>query len=157
MPTIILIKGLSPSSITADRSKIYWTNDDLGQIFSVDKRSIQRESRAVLRTTSFMGIRKIRAIGDHLQPYPKPECLSPLTYRRSPMVQTRTPNSITLVLRDAERSKDCDAISFPTVVYTVYYGKIWPNGTRECGRKLKNCKIEVIRALNTSCGKMCRY
>ncbi|KFM82025.1 Proto-oncogene tyrosine-protein kinase ROS, partial [Stegodyphus mimosarum] len=127
--------GLPPTSLTVDKSHIYvlYSNKTLGKVYSMSKRNEISEyltqqpifmsyQRSPVTAEEIRGIRSIRAIGGHLQPYPSVQCLISEFYNETAELVSRTSYSLTLYLPQVQRPEICNKISSPTVLFTVYYG-----------------------------------
>jgi hypothetical protein len=67
------LSGLPPTSITTDHRLIYWSNETEGKLYSMTKAKedsmLAGMSRGVI-SVNITGVRRITALGPHLQPYP---------------------------------------------------------------------------------------
>jgi len=61
--------GLPPTSITTDSRLLYWSNETEGKVYSVMKPMLTSMSRGIA-SVNMTGVRRIAALGQHLQPYP---------------------------------------------------------------------------------------
>ncbi|PNF32885.1 hypothetical protein B7P43_G01836 [Cryptotermes secundus] len=134
--------GLPPTSITTDHRLLYWSNETEGKLYSVTKAKedsmLASMSRGVM-SVNITGVRRITALGPHLQPYPVPKCLAP---RQAELVVEKinhTDHSITLQLPNPERYPECENISLASVEYTVYYGQIRENQDADCSMDMNFC------------------
>lgn len=148
--------GLPPTSLTADKNHIFWSNETLGKVYSVPKsgqRAKSRDSEDVCDSLEMSpvveeeirGIRSIRAIGNHLQPYPDPTCLVFESYRDRAKFQARSSSTLTLYLPPMQRPEHCSNMSSPSVQYTVFYAL----SDVSCFEDL-NCQ-KVVRIVFPSC------
>ncbi|XP_042904175.1 proto-oncogene tyrosine-protein kinase ROS isoform X2 [Parasteatoda tepidariorum] len=133
--------GLPPTSITVDNSHIYWLNKTIGKVYRIKKSEQHLDterhqydelSQKNIKTEEIRGVRTIRAIGNHLQPYPDASCLISLTYKEAARLLNRTSHSLTLYLPPVHRPKICSKISSPSVMYTLFYGPSSNSSTRAC-------------------------
>lgn len=127
---------LPPTSITTDHRYIYWSNETEDMIYILKQNSVIQEF-------ALRGVRKITAVGAHLQPFPAGRCL---TARQSTTTAQRLDNtarSITLHLPKPERHSECDNISMASVQYTIYFGLITESGTSECIDSITSCKAII--------------
>ncbi|CAG2069261.1 unnamed protein product, partial [Timema podura] len=70
--------GLPPTSVTTDHRLLYWSNSTEGRIYSVVKptSAAQRQNKELeymslgVTRIDVSGVRRITALGLHLQPYP---------------------------------------------------------------------------------------
>ncbi|XP_054720908.1 proto-oncogene tyrosine-protein kinase ROS-like [Uloborus diversus] len=140
--------GLPPSSLTVDSTHLYWSNENLGKVYSIEKCNnyvgtlqLPQSNKAVI-SEDVRGIRSIRAIGDHLQPYPDITCLRYESYKEAARLISRTSNSLSLYLPQPRRPKFCSRISFPLVMFTVLYSPTDAEETASCFelQKLDLCK-----------------
>ena len=128
----VYFTGLPPSSLTSDKMYIYWSNETLGKVYSIPKETKRPKSRVMEElcdssqknptvTEEIRGIRSIRAIGNHLQPYPDPTCLIFGSYKEKAELEDKSSTTLKLHLPLMHRPKHCSKMSFPSVRYTVYY------------------------------------
>lgn len=148
--------GLPPTSLTADKSFIYWSNSSAGKIYCFDKTTLEvvydaspgqasayvQPKRRVVSETA-RGIRGIRAIGDHLQPYPDAVCLAPPKNVDPPTLISASSNGLVIKLTVPERPPECEKISLASVKYTLFYGIITPDNVWQCAESLHGCKTLV--------------
>ncbi|XP_035208124.1 proto-oncogene tyrosine-protein kinase ROS-like, partial [Stegodyphus dumicola] len=143
--TEINVNGLPPTSLTVDKSHIYvlYSNKTLGKLYSMSKENeiseyltekpiFMSHQRNPITAEAITGIRSIRAIGGHLQPFPSAECLISELYNETAELVSRTSYSLTLYLPEVQRPEICNKISSPTVLFTVYYGPSNIVLTHEC-------------------------
>nr|CAD7258653.1 unnamed protein product [Timema shepardi] len=136
--------GLPPTSVTTDHRLLYWSNSTEGRIYSVVKptSAAQRQNKELEYMSSGVtridvsGVRRITALGLHLQPYPVRKCLWPRDPEAAPTLHARSAQSITLSLPQPRRERECGDVSMATIEYTVYYG---PAGGWDCGSSLHEC------------------
>ncbi|XP_076317469.1 proto-oncogene tyrosine-protein kinase ROS-like isoform X2 [Tachypleus tridentatus] len=152
------ILGLPPTSITADKERIYWSNTSMGRVYSISKNHDlpgwtasaltaseshhYRTHKSLLNSNEIVyedveGVRGIRAIGEHLQPYPDRKCLVPPSYSRKAQLQHLTSSFVTLYLPPEDLPLSCHKVSLASVLYTVYYGKSDGN---KCKEDLRTCQ-----------------
>jgi hypothetical protein len=70
--------GLPPSAVTADGERVYWSNASLGRVYSAPKGQHApllplhqgAQGSHGLTAKELDGVRRITALGPHLQPYP---------------------------------------------------------------------------------------
>ena len=145
--------GLPPTSLTADNNYIYWSNASLGNVYSVVKEAqLEKNSSMYLFllnssnsphlivSEAIYGVNGIRAHGHHLQPYPMIDCLIPMDYQSKAKFLDNTANSLTISISDVQRPYLCQNVTFSSVLYIIYYGKISSDGVHECGVSLRGCK-----------------
>ncbi|XP_069689840.1 proto-oncogene tyrosine-protein kinase ROS isoform X2 [Periplaneta americana] len=144
--TINTDAGLPPTSLTTDHRLLYWSNETEGKVYSVVKTgedSVMASMSRGVMSVNITGVRRIAALGPHLQPYPVPKCLSP---RQAPLVVnyvSHTDRSITLELPNPERYPECENISLASVEYTVTYGQIKENENLDCITDKESCSMMV--------------
>ncbi|GIY65962.1 tyrosine-protein kinase receptor [Caerostris darwini] len=117
--------GLPPTSITVDKSNIYWSNKKIGKVFSMPKANGYSDPPDPLSEpliAEVRGIRSIRAIGHHLQPFPDASCLMSESYAEKARLTGKSDSSLVLYLPPVHRPKFCNRISAPSLLYTVHYG-----------------------------------
>ncbi|GFT84439.1 proto-oncogene tyrosine-protein kinase ROS [Nephila pilipes] len=134
--------GLPPTSITVDSSNIYWSNKNIGKLYSMSKVTDVSDLNPLM--AEGRGIRSIRAIGPHLQPFPDASCLISKSYMDQAQLISNTYHSLTLYLPHVNRPKFCNRISSPSLLYTLFY---WPTNdasTHSCfiENERKLCKIK---------------
>ncbi|XP_071445601.1 proto-oncogene tyrosine-protein kinase ROS [Hetaerina americana] len=138
-------KGLPPTSVTSDGRNVYWSNSTEGKVYSIPRLSEAYDNKeesqgkqklsdlSAHRATAMdvTGVRRIIALGPHLQPYPAPHCLSPWRKRdevgKKPKMELleRTSHSLSLQLPIPEKPPGCGLVSLASVQYTIHYGKIY--------------------------------
>ena len=168
--------GFPPTSMTVDKDFIYWSNSTLGNVYKIRKQksnpspnpkseqsisfkrlingldSTANEPHLVLSETA-NGVHGIRALSDHLQPYPNFECLVPMEYHESVRLVDNTASSLTLSIQEVRRPMGCSKTTLASVLYTVFYGKVMADGHYECGLSLRGCrKIETFNDTITITG-----
>lgn len=151
--------GLPPSSLTSDKMYIYWSNETLGKVYSIPKELKRPKSRFMEElydssqqnptvTEEIRGIRSIRAIGNHLQPYPDPTCLVFGSYKEKAELEDNSSTTLKLHLPPMHRPKHCSKMSFPSVRYTVYYEPTSEAPELSCFQNfIENCR-SVVRFLS---------
>ncbi|KAG8193693.1 hypothetical protein JTE90_024054 [Oedothorax gibbosus] len=134
--------GLPPTSITVDSEKIYWSNLTTGKIYSMNKIKQHLDSELPV-VQEIKGIRSIRAIGHHIQPFPDVSCLLTESYSFRAELIGKSSSSLTLHLPDVQRPAVCKKISTPSVLYTLYYGAVSEASNSSCfiSNDLKRCKV----------------
>nr|CAD7413857.1 unnamed protein product [Timema poppensis] len=145
--------GLPPTSVTTDHRLLYWSNSTEGRIYSVVKptSAAQRQNKELeymslgVTRIDVSGVRRITALGLHLQPYPVRKCLWPQDPEAAPTLHARSAQSITLSLPQPRRERECGDVSMATIEYTVYYG---PAGGWDCGSSLHEC-VSVVTYSST--------
>lgn len=125
-----------PTSITTDHRYLFWTNDVEDVIY------IRKES-AEIQEFVLSGVRRIKAIGSHLQPLPPAKCLIPRQSTTTAMLLDNTARSITLQLPRPERDRECRNVSLASVQYTIYFGLITESGTSECIDRISTCRAII--------------
>ncbi|OXU31361.1 hypothetical protein TSAR_014934 [Trichomalopsis sarcophagae] len=110
-------RGLPPTSLTTDKSYIYWSNMESGKIHYADKTSTGEDSR--VREYPISDARYIRAIGKSLQPYPDSDCLMPQRAVYSVQQVSKTSTSITVRLPEPAAYLGCEKYSLPATLYTI--------------------------------------
>lgn len=153
--------GLPPTSLTADKLFIYWSNSSAGKIYSFDKATsevisnaspensdsnVHQKRRVTSETAS--GIRGIRAIGDHLQPYPDVICLAPPHSVVPPTLLSASSNELVVKLMMPARPPECSKISLASIKYTLFYGIITPDNVWQCAESLHGCR--TLETYNTT-------
>lgn len=137
---------------------IYWSNETLGKVYSIPKENKRTKSKIMEElcdsrpqnptvTEEIRGIRSIRAIGNHLQPYPDPTCLIFGSYKEKAELDDRSATTLKLFLPPLHRPKHCMRMSFPSVRYAVYYEPTAEKPSASCFETfIENCK-RVVRNL----------
>lgn len=127
---------LPPTSITTDHRYLYWSNKTEDSIF------ILNEDLKIQRF-EVEGVRKIMAIGSHLQPFPPSVCLRAQITTSIPTLLENTATSITLQLPKPDRHSECNNLSLPSVQYVLYFDLVSENGISECIEDVSKCKFIV--------------
>ncbi|XP_021913370.1 proto-oncogene tyrosine-protein kinase ROS isoform X3 [Zootermopsis nevadensis] len=138
--------GLPPTSITTDHRLLYWSNETEGKVYSVMKATEDQVLASMTRgvmSVNITGVRRIAALGQHLQPYPVPKCLSPVQARLVVNNISHTDHSITLQLPEPERHPQCENMSLASVEYTVYYGQIKGDRNTDCSADINSCSKRI--------------
>ncbi|XP_077540102.1 receptor protein-tyrosine kinase sevenless isoform X2 [Haemaphysalis longicornis] len=153
--------GLPPTSLTADKFFIYWSNSETGKIYSYDKSTstvvydtppnaltghVQQKRR--VQSEAARGIRGIRAIGDHLQPYPDAVCLAPPDNVSAPTLVSASSHQLVVKLPEPERPSVCQKVSMASIKYTIFYGLITPDNVWQCSESLYGCR--TLETYNTT-------
>lgn len=158
MPLNFCFTGLPPSSLTSDKMYIYWSNETLGKVYSIPKELKRPKSRLMEElcdssqqnptvTEEIRGIRSIRAIGNHLQPYPDPICLLFGSYKEKAQLEDKSSTTLKLHLPPMHRPKHCSKMSIPSVRYTVYYEPTAESPEVSCFQNLIESCRSVVRLL----------
>ncbi|XP_072018454.1 proto-oncogene tyrosine-protein kinase ROS-like [Amphiura filiformis] len=103
-----------PDSLTVDGKRLYWTTAD-NIVASVDKTTgddFQSQNEDAMFVIAF---------GDNLQPFPDPACLVPQDYSTSPILDSATFDTMSLIVTQATSAPECAFIELATPMYTVYY------------------------------------
>lgn len=127
-----------PNSLTADRSRIYWSNQRDSKIYSVNK----MDGKDFL-TYNVNNVKKIVAYGSHLQPLPESKCLSSYPESTNISLLRTTNTSVTLLLPRITRYPECEKVSQPVTNYTVHYSG-WTDDSEDisCTKKTVNCRTQ---------------
>ncbi|CAG2100682.1 unnamed protein product [Medioppia subpectinata] len=155
--------GFPPTSMAVDNDFIYWSNASLGNVYKMAKYVPKGNSKShVLQLKALPnmlnvlhnanephlvmseianGVHGIKALSDHLQPYPHFECLVPMEYHETVRLQDNTANSLTISMQEVRRPLGCAKTTLASVKYTIYYGKVLSDGFYECGLSLRGCTI----------------
>lgn len=123
---------LSPTSLTTDHKYLYWSNETEDSVFIYKQNSIE--------TFTLEGVKKIMAVGSHLQPFPPVNCLMAQQVAPIPILLDNSVSSITLQLPQPERNIECKNISLPSVQYIIYFDSITEDGISECNEDILKCK-----------------
>ncbi|XP_064488538.1 proto-oncogene tyrosine-protein kinase ROS-like isoform X2 [Ornithodoros turicata] len=148
--------GLPPASLTADTSHVYWSNFSTGKIYSVDKATygiitdvssgrplVAAHHKRRVTSEDVHGIRGIRAIGEHLQPYPDAVCLLPPEAVELPSLKRASSRELVIQLAEPKRPAVCSKISRASIRYTLFYGPISPGNTWQCKVDMSGCSTLV--------------
>ncbi|OAD52465.1 Proto-oncogene tyrosine-protein kinase ROS [Eufriesea mexicana] len=104
-------KGLPPTSLTADKMNIYWSNIAEDQIYFVNKKYPDDEE---IKHFYLPSVRSIKALGKSLQTYPITNCLIPHQVSYNVEEVRKTANSITCLENDPNMCEDSDRTKFQT-------------------------------------------
>lgn len=131
---------LPPMSVTSDHRYVYWSNETENSVYI-----LKQDSK--VEDIPVPGVRKITAIGSHLQPFPPVRCLLARSLTSEPILLETTSRSVTLELPKPETLLECENISTPSIQYTIYYG-INSEGERmsdelECLDRIEVCNVTV--------------
>ncbi|XP_050027352.2 proto-oncogene tyrosine-protein kinase ROS isoform X2 [Dermacentor andersoni] len=153
--------GLPPTCLTADKFFIYWSNSSTGKIYSYDKSksavvsdsspngaNTHGQQKRRVQSEAARGIRGIRAIGDHLQPYPDAECLSPPDNVTAPTLVSSSSHELVIKLPEPVRPPVCQKVSMASIKYTLFYGLITPDNVWQCSESLYGCR--TLETYNTT-------
>lgn len=124
----------SLNHIKSDIATLYWMNPSQGLLYSFKKRDTNILSKKV-------EVSDIDIFGQHMQPYPPKECLSPkqsdnftvsLNYKSANFINLRMPDPII--------HENCNNYSMTSIAYTIFY-KMFNNDSdcltaEECGEKI---------------------
>ncbi|KAJ9583818.1 hypothetical protein L9F63_021821, partial [Diploptera punctata] len=139
--TINAEAGLPPTSLTTDHHLLYWSNETEGKVYSIVKAaedSMMASMSRGVRSVNITGVRRIAALGPHLQPYPDPKCLSPRQVPLAVSYVSHTDSSITLRLPNPERYLECTNMTLASIEYTVLYD-LSDKGNVDCVNNMEQC------------------
>lgn len=122
-------KGLPPTSLTADKMNIYWSNIAEDQIYFVNKKYPDDEE---IKHFYLPSVRSIKALGKSLQTYPITNCLIPHQVSYNVEEVSKTANSITVKLPQPVPQFGCEGYSLPTTLYTIYVSQCLENDPNMC-------------------------
>uniref|UniRef100_T1IRG8 receptor protein-tyrosine kinase n=1 Tax=Strigamia maritima TaxID=126957 RepID=T1IRG8_STRMM len=154
--------GLPPTSITVDKTHIYWSNASLNSIFSLEKPVSSNglstdDKTSVLKAELINGVHVITAIGRSLQPLPDIGCLTPMDAQKPPSLKKPQANSLTLKMDPVKFSPDCDDISHPSSYYVIYYRLTEQNGTKTCSPLTSACSVQKSYSPVTTISNLLPY
>ncbi|KAL1458803.1 hypothetical protein MTO96_043454, partial [Rhipicephalus appendiculatus] len=160
-PRLLWVDGLPPTSLTADKFFIYWSNSSTDKIYSYDKSTsavvsnsspnganTHGQQKRRVQSEAARGIRGIRAIGDHLQPYPDAVCLSPPDNVTAPTLVSASSHQLVIKLPEPVRPSVCQKVSMASIKYTLFYGLITPDNVWQCSESLYGCR--TLETYNTT-------
>ncbi|XP_074649999.1 proto-oncogene tyrosine-protein kinase ROS-like [Tubulanus polymorphus] len=124
--------GLPPDDMTVDSSRLYWSNQKLGVVNSVDKNTGKNFFPERLDE-----VLEIVAFGPHLQPLPDLSCLMPGDQTEKAQYAGSTNTSISLLLQPPDYIPKCNKISRSPTKYRVHYRRVDENET------LSKCAVSV--------------
>lgn len=132
---------LPPTSITTDHRYVYWSNETENSVYI-----LKQDNK--IEEIPVQGVKKIMAIGSHLQPFPSITCLLAKSHVSQPMLLERSARSITLELPKPETLPECENISTPSIQYTIYFGlsserQEGINNDLECLDSLNLCNVTI--------------
>ncbi|KAJ8678681.1 hypothetical protein QAD02_014468 [Eretmocerus hayati] len=138
-------RGLPPTSLTTDKTNIYWSDISTGKIHYMDKNKFTENS--IIQEYPIDNVRNIEAIGRSLQPYPDSDCLMPQRAAYSLEQISRTATSITLRLPDPKAYLGCEKYNLPATLYTI---DVFKCIKQESKRKLEaRCAFEKATRYQT--------
>ncbi|KAF7989871.1 hypothetical protein HCN44_008545 [Aphidius gifuensis] len=114
-------QGLPPSSLTVDKTNIYWSSLAKNETYYVNKMYPDEEN---IKVIDLSDIHIIRSIGKSLQPYPSFDCLVPyqMSYKIEEIININS-NSITVKLPDPKINLACEKYNLAGIYYTIYITK----------------------------------
>lgn len=144
--------GLPPSAVAADGERVYWANASLSRVYSAPKAHDTHAAHPALNfqapqgtqtshgltARELSGVRRIAALGSHLQPYPAEHCLMPLQPAGVAMMVARNSTSVRLRLPTPLRPPQCRGVSMAPVTSTLYHGR-----PQDCGADRTRCHVTV--------------
>lgn len=110
--------------LTVDKMNIYWSNETEDQIYFLKKEHFfvankENTSKPEVKSFYLPNVRRIRALGKSLQPYPTAKCLIPFRTNYSVERMSETANSIVVGLPEPRLQDECQRYSLPTTLYTI--------------------------------------
>ncbi|KAJ8952660.1 hypothetical protein NQ318_020975, partial [Aromia moschata] len=103
--------------IKSDFGTLYWTNPSQGLLYALKRKEANLLTKAVK-------VSDIVIYGQHMQPYPSKECLSPKQHDNFTVTLiSKTADSLHLKMPDIVIHENCFNFSMASVVYTLYYRK----------------------------------
>ncbi|XP_036141230.1 proto-oncogene tyrosine-protein kinase ROS isoform X3 [Monomorium pharaonis] len=123
--------------LTVDKMNIYWSNETKDQIYFLRKEhsfTTNKENASKPEVKSFYlpNVRRIRALGKSLQPYPTAMCLIPRQTGYSVARVSETANSIVVSLPQPSPEYGCQKYSLPTTLYTIHVSRCSKNEPITC-------------------------
>ncbi|KAK2578971.1 hypothetical protein KPH14_011171 [Odynerus spinipes] len=117
------------ASLTVDRMNVYWTNAMDTKLYLVNKKYPDKREITSINSPY---VKSIKALGKSLQPYPKPECLTPrrTTYHIDEV--KKTTDSITVKLPQPLPHYGCKAYNLPRTLYLMHVYECAENSSSEC-------------------------
>ncbi|KAL0113614.1 hypothetical protein PUN28_012637 [Cardiocondyla obscurior] len=130
-------KAATLTFLTVDKINVYWSNETKDQIYFVKKEhflGVDKKNSSKLEVKSFYlpYVRRIRALGKSLQPYPTAKCLIPRQMSYSVKRVSETANSIVVSLPEPNLERGCQKYSLPTTLYTIHVSHCSKNDLGEC-------------------------
>ena len=137
-------RGLPPTSLTADKMNVYWSNTDTDKIYFVNKMYLDENE---VKEYHLVNARSIKAIGKSLQPYPDTDCLTPYQTAYNVQEVSKTTNSITVKMPLPIPHEGCESYNLPSTLYTVYVSQCLEDDPHKCDsnerRKLQTYQSEL--------------
>lgn len=141
----IVNNHFSLKHLKSDTATLYWTNPSQGLLYSFKKGYANVLSKE-------MKVSDIDIFGQHIQPYPPTECLSPQQYGNFTVsLNYKSANYLNLQMPDAIIHEKCNNYSIASIAYTIFY-KMYNNDSdcaeAECDKKItfdKNVELGGLK------------
>ncbi|XP_024885319.1 proto-oncogene tyrosine-protein kinase ROS isoform X3 [Temnothorax curvispinosus] len=129
-------KAATLTFLTVDKMNIYWSNETKDQIYFLKKNFFvankENTSKPEVRSLYLPNVRRIRALGKSLQPYPTAKCLIPRQMNYNVERVSETVNSIVVNLPEPSSERGCQNYSLPTTLYTIHVSHCSKNAPGKC-------------------------
>ncbi|XP_071571413.1 proto-oncogene tyrosine-protein kinase ROS isoform X4 [Temnothorax nylanderi] len=136
---MVLKTGFKPATLTfltVDKMNIYWSNETKDQIYFLKKNFFvankENTSKPEVKSLYLPNVRRIRALGKSLQPYPTAKCLIPRQMNYNVERVSETVNSIVVNLPEPSPERGCQNYSLPTTLYTIHVSHCSKNAPSKC-------------------------
>lgn len=121
--------------LTVDKMNIYWTNETNDQIYFLEKEHFfvaDEENSSEVTSFYLPNVRRIRALGKSLQPYPTTKCLIPRQMSYNVERISETASSIVVSLPEPSPERGCQRYNLPTTLYIIHVSHCSKNEPSEC-------------------------
>ncbi|XP_077261634.1 receptor protein-tyrosine kinase sevenless isoform X2 [Temnothorax americanus] len=129
-------KAATLTFLTIDKMNIYWSNETKDQIYFLKKNFFaankENTSKPEVRSLYLPNVRRIRALGKSLQPYPTAKCLIPRQMNYNVERVSETVNSIVVNLPEPSPERGCQNYSLPTTLYIIHVSHCSKNAPSKC-------------------------
>lgn len=134
---MVLRESFATAALTVDKMNIYWSNETNDQIYFLRKEqsfiaSKENASKPEVKSFYLPNVRRIRALGKSLQPYPIAKCLMPRQTDYNVERVSETANSIVVSLPEPSSEDGCLKYNLPTTQYTIQVSHCSKNDPSKC-------------------------
>ncbi|XP_011869660.1 PREDICTED: proto-oncogene tyrosine-protein kinase ROS isoform X2 [Vollenhovia emeryi] len=134
---VVLKTSFKSATLTVDKINIYWSNETKDHIYFLKKeRSFvadkENSSEPEVKSFYLPDVRRIRALGKSLQPYPTAKCLIPRQMSYNVERVSETANSIVVSLPEPSPERGCQRYSLPTTLYIIHVSHCSKNDPSKC-------------------------
>lgn len=128
-------KAATLTFLTVDKLNIYWSNETKDQIYFLKKEhpfSKENLSKPEVKSFYLPNVRRIRALGKSLQPYPTTKCLIPRQMGYNVERISETASSIVVSLPEPSLERGCQRYNLPITLYTIHVSHCSKNDPSKC-------------------------